>query len=247
MSKIAVLADIHGNLPALQAVVADMDRRGITIVLNLGDHASGPLWPQETLAFLMQQSWIQIAGNCDRQLVHQPPDAHGASDRYAFERISASQKAWLQALPAHARFEQELWLCHGTPTHDDQALLETVTQGVVRLARPTEIMQRLAGVTASVVLCGHTHTPRLIQTMGTQLIVNPGSVGLPAYEDSEPEPHVIETGSPHARYAILEQQHLTWQVEFVAVAYDYLRAANQARQNNRLDWEVGLRTGYMQE
>ncbi len=245
MRKIAVLADIHGNLPALQAVVADMHRRGITTVLNLGDHASGPLWPHETLTFLMQQPWIQIAGNCDRQLVHQPPDAHGASERYAFARISAAQKAWLQALPAQAHFEQDILLCHGTPTQDDLALLETVTHGTVRLARRAEIMQRLAGIQASVVLCGHTHTPRLIQVDQTRLVINPGSVGLPAYEDAEPEPHVIETGSPHARYAILEQHDQVWQVELIAVAYDHLRAANQARQNNRLDWEVGLRTGYM--
>ncbi|MCX6050691.1 MAG: metallophosphoesterase family protein, partial [Chloroflexi bacterium] len=228
-----------------QAVVADLNQRAITTVLNLGDHASGPLWPQETLAFLMQQPWLQIAGNCDRKLVHQNPADHGASEHYAFERINPAQKAWLQALPAYAQFEQDLLLCHGRPTTDELALLETMTQGIVRLARPAEIRQRLVGVTERVVLCGHTHTPRLVQVDQTQLIVNPGSVGLPAYEDSEPEPHVIETGSPHARYAILEQQDRTWQVELVAIAYDYQSAANQARQNKRLDWEVGLRTGYM--
>lgn len=243
---LAVLADIHGNLPALQAVVADLKQRQIDTVLNLGDHASGPLWPQETVAFLMQQPWIQIAGNHDRQLVQQDPATHGASDRYAFERLGAPEKRWLQALPAQIRLEPELLLCHGTPSHDNVYLLETVAHGTVRLAQPAEITQRLAGVRARILLCGHTHTPRVIQIDDTMLIVNPGSVGLPAYADAEPEPHVMETGAPHARYAILAQHGLDWRIELVTVAYDYQQAANQAQRNGRLDWASGLRTGYLQ-
>ncbi|MFN8485985.1 MAG: metallophosphoesterase family protein [Caldilineaceae bacterium] len=243
---IAVLADIHGNLPALEAVVADLQQRKLETVFNLGDHASGPLWPQETLTFLMQQPWVQIAGNHDRQLVQQPPARHGASDRYAFERLNDAQKIWLAALPATVQWLADILLCHGTPTHDNRYLLETVAQGRVRPARWDEITQRLADVTTSLIVCGHTHIPRIIQMNDMQLIVNPGSVGLPAYSDTTPEPHVMETGSPHARYALLEQRAQGWQVELIAVPYDYHSAAAQARRNGRLDWEVGLRTGYMQ-
>jgi len=243
---IAVLADIHGNLPALEAVIADLQQRKIDTVFNLGDHASGPLWPQETLTFLMQQSWIQIAGNHDRQLVQQPPATHGASDRYAFERLNEVQKNWLAALPASVHLPADILLCHGTPADDDRYLLETVAQGRVRPARWDEINQRLAGVTASLILCGHTHMPRIIQVNDMQLIVNPGSVGLPAYSDTAPEPHVMETGSPHARYALLEKRAQGWHVELIAVPYDHQSAATQAHHNGRLDWEIALRTGYMQ-
>jgi hypothetical protein len=79
------------------------------------------------------------------------------------------------------------------------------------------------------------------------LIVNPGSVGLPAYEDDLPEYHVVETGSHHARYSILEYTDGCWQVEMIAVPYEYHKAAEQARKNGRLDWDIGLRTGYMQK
>jgi hypothetical protein len=72
-------------------------------------------------------------------------------------------------------------------------------------------------------------------------------VGLPAYEDDFPEPHVAETGSPHARYAIVTKQGEHWKAEFVAVSYDYSLAAEQARKNYRPDWEMGLLTGYMQK
>lgn len=243
---IAVLADIHGNLLALEAVVADLQRRKIDTVFNLGDHASGPLWPQETVAFLMQQPWVQIAGNHDRQLVQQAPETHGASDRYAFERLNTAQKAWLQALPATVQWSADLLLCHGTPTADNHYLLETVERRAVRPARRDEIRQRLASVQASVILCGHTHRPRIVQIEEKQLIVNPGSVGLPAYGDAEPEPHVMENGSPHARYALLEQRDQGWQIELIAVPYDHHSAADQAQRNGRFDWEAGLRTGYMQ-
>src|SRR6476646_4780731 len=113
-TAIAVVADVHGNLPALEAVVEDIGRRGIDAVINLGDHASGPLWPQETLALLMQQSWVQIGGNCDRQVVRQAPTDHGDSDRFAFERLSAAQREWLAARPATARVLDQILAFHGT-------------------------------------------------------------------------------------------------------------------------------------
>ncbi|MBI2333999.1 MAG: metallophosphoesterase, partial [Chloroflexi bacterium] len=77
------------------------------------------------------------------------------------------------------------------------------------------------------------------------LIINPGSVGLPAYEDETPEHHVMETGSHHARYAILEYKNDDWQVELITVAYDHQQAAKQARKNGRPDWEYALQTGFM--
>jgi putative phosphoesterase len=247
LTTIAILADIHGNLPALHAVVDDLRHRGVETVVNLGDHASGPLWPRETLDFLMGQPWVQIAGNHDRLLVHQHPDEHNASDRYAFARISSAQKEWLRALPATIRLDGDILLCHGTPTDDSTYLLETVAHGGVRLARPSEIVGRLAGITAPLVLCGHTHIPRVVQVSDSLLVVNPGSVGAPGYKDVEPEPHVVEIGSPHARYALLERQTNEWHVELVAVAYDHLGAARQAGRNGRPEWESALRTGYLQE
>jgi putative phosphoesterase len=244
-SSIAVLADIHGNLPALEAVVADLRRRAVDTVVNLGDHASGPLWPRETVAFLMAQPWLHIAGNHDRQLVEQDPAAHGASDRHAFERLSPEQRAWLRGLPPHARPRSDMLLCHGTPTDDSRYLLETVAQGHVRRAERAEIAARLGAERAPIILCGHSHLARLVQLTESRLIVNPGSVGLPAYEDAEPEPHVIEAGSPHARYALLEQQPAGWHISLINIAYDHQRAARQALANGRPDWAGALQTGYM--
>lgn len=245
MERIAVLADIHGNLPALGVVVADIVRRGITTVVNLGDHASGPLWPAATLAFLMQQPWTHIAGNHDRHLVQQEPATHGASDRYAFAQLNEAHLAWLCALPTTRHLPPDILLCHGTPSNDDQYLLETVDQGVVRLATQQEIAQRLAGIQAAVILCAHTHIPRVVHLDG-QLIVNPGSVGLPAYMDETPEPHIVATGSPLARYAIVEAHADGWCVELIALPYDHQQAAQQAQANGRPDWALALATGFLE-
>ena len=77
------------------------------------------------------------------------------------------------------------------------------------------------------------------------LVINPGSVGLPAYDDSHPHPHVIENGAPHARYAVLEKTAQGWQVDLRAVPYDYLAQATAAARNGREDWAHALATGFV--
>src|SRR5689334_15627135 len=99
--RIAVLADIHGNLPALEAVIRDLDTTSPDLVVNLGDHLSGPLWAAATADLLISQSsWVQIRGNHDRQLLELEPEAMGASDAAASHQLSPSHKAWLAALPS---------------------------------------------------------------------------------------------------------------------------------------------------
>lgn len=94
-------------------------------------------------------------------------------------------------------------------------------------------------------LCGHTHIPRLVRSRTGQLLVNPGSVGLQAYEEENPVSHVVENHSPSARYAIVEKHGGTWQAQLLAVPYAYARVAELARQHGRPDWEVALLYGRM--
>jgi putative phosphoesterase len=245
LKRIAVLSDIHGNIEALNTVVADIKKRDVDFIINLGDHLSGPLWPKETAHFLMQQDWIQISGNHDRQLINQNPKNHSPSDQYAYRNIDDNVLDWLRTLPSGTVSENDVLLFHGSPSSDTTYLLETVENGRARSATQTEIKKRLGKTNSSVLLCGHTHIPRVVQMPENILIVNPGSVGLPAYDDVFPEPHVMEAGSHHARYAILENQNEIWNAEIVEVAYNYQKAAEQARKNNRPDWEIGLQTGFM--
>lgn len=251
MSRWAIVSDVHGNLPALEAVIVDIGRRSldrspIERVINLGDQVSGPLWPAETAALLMRQEWLHIAGNHDRQVARTAPAGHGASDRYAYGRLSPDHLAWLAGLSPRSSPTPDVLAFHGAPGSDLVYLLETVEKGNVRLATVAEITARLQGETAPLMLCGHTHQPRAVELPGVGLIVNPGSVGLPAYADDAPEPHIMEVGSPHARYAIVETDGVSgWRAEFHLVAYDHAAAARQAARNDRPDWAAALATGRM--
>jgi putative phosphoesterase len=242
--RLAIISDIHGNLPALEAVVADITARGTDHVINLGDHLSGPLLPKQTAQYLMAQSWTQLAGNHDRQVLTMKPEAMGRSDRYAHDTLGESERDWLRTLKPCQRFDDRVLLCHGTPRDDLEYFLETVEPTGLRLATQQEVAERLGRVDAELILCGHTHTPRVVRALTGQLIVNPGSIGVPAYTDAEPFPHSVESGAPEARYAIAERGKNGWQIELHSVPYDHDAMASLAQQHGRADWAHWLATGY---
>ncbi len=256
--RLAVIADVHGNVPALEAVLADIARRRADLTINLGDVVSGPLWPRETFEVLSRLNIPTVRGNHDRALC-EPVAGLGPSDRFAVEQLQVAAKpgSWerlavgemapdacraLAALPPTLEPVAGILACHGTPTSDTTYLLEDVADGAMRLAASEMIAQRLGAVTASLILCGHTHVQRTVHA-GRHLIVNPGSVGCPGYIDATPPAHVSETGSPHARYAIVDHASGQWAVEMIAIAYDWDRAAERAAANGRPEWAMALATG----
>lgn len=241
--KIAVLSDIHGNVAALDAVLGDIASRQVDHIVNLGDICSGGLFPRETADRLIPLGLPTIRGNHERQLFDRPRERMGSSDRHAAECLRPEQLAWLAALPATMRFSDDVLLVHGTPDSDLTYFLETVTEGGLRTATHAEVEQRAGSVDAAVILCGHTHMQRVMKRDDGRLIVNPGSVGLPAYADDRPHPHVVESGSPHARYAILSDDGGDWTVELHSIVYDWEQAARDAEANGRADWSRALRTG----
>jgi putative phosphoesterase len=235
VTRFAAIADVHGNRWALEAVLEDIARRGIGQVVNAGDHLFGPLDPEGTADLLMRLDLPSVAGNQDRELKDGSPAGHA--------ELTAGHREWLRSQPMRLELPGGILLFHGTPERDNVYLLEAVhSGGTVSLATVGEIETRLGNVPQSLLLCGHTHIPRVVEA-GGKLIVNPGSVGLQAYADDLPEPHVMETGSPGARYAILERCDAGWRVEHLAIGYDYESAARAAGRNRRADWAWRLRTG----
>ena len=126
--RIAIIADIHGNLPALEAVLADIQRRRIDRTINLGDSVSGPLWPREVCDLLMASSSLVIRGNHDRWVSGPDPASMGPSDRDAHSNLGADHRQWLGALPNLADAGNGIFACHGTPTDDNQYLIEEVSE-----------------------------------------------------------------------------------------------------------------------
>jgi len=238
-----VIADVHGNRWALEAVLEDIEHRDVEQVLDLGDTVFGPLAPAETAELLMRLDAPTVRGNQDRAIWQPPPEvASSPTHRFVREALSTEQVDRLQGLPMTLRIG-DLLLCHGTPGQDDAPLLEEIGPRRVALAGPDTIRTRLGSLEAAVILCGHTHVPRAVALPDGPLVVNPGSVGLPAYTHDVPFPHAMEAGTPHARYALLERRQEGWAVEHVAVPYDWRTAAETARRNGRSDWARWLSTG----
>lgn len=249
--RLAVVSDIHGNLPALEAVLADVAASGADATVNLGDIVSGPLWPAQTAERLMALALPTIRGNHERQLLTLPRERMGASDAFAEAALAPAQRDWLAALPATRVLSPEVFCCHGTPASDLAYFLETVTpegwrgpaEPGLRAATAAEAAERAGAVRHGLILCGHTHVPRALRLDDGRLIVNPGSVGLQAYDDDHPRAHVIENGTPHTRYALLTRRAAGWQVELRALPYDHEAAARRAEANGRGDWADALRSG----
>lgn len=239
--RIAVLADIHANVWALEAVLADVRKQGCGAIWNLGDIFHGALKPRATYELLRDTGVaLTIRGNQDRELYE--PGADPKLD-WMIRDLGPEAIAWLRSLPATAVFGDEVLLCHGSPTDDLCYLLEDVSSGHPAVREENEIVELLGGVSQPVIVCGHTHIPRLVRLANGQMIVNPGSVGLPAYSDDLPVPHAMETYSPDASYAVLEKTPAGWDVTFRKVAYDTREAARTAAELGRSDWAYQITTG----
>ncbi len=243
--RFAVIADIHGNATALEAVLADMDALGLADAVNLGDFFSGPLEAAKTARLLQARDFISVRGNHDRYLIEQDPAQMGPSDAFAFAQLSADDLAWIASLPMTCAPFDGVFACHATPSDDGTYWLERVTsEGAIRTATLAEIEQVAEGIEAGLILCAHTHIPRILRLPDGRVILNPGSVGCPAYDDDHPVYHVMQTGTPHASYAIVEGGKGQWDITFRSVPYDAARASALAAQNGRPDWARALATGW---
>ena len=108
--RIAVVADIHGNHGALEAVVADLREVSPDLVLNLGDCLSGPLEPAKTADLLIDLGWTTIRGNHDREVADRPVGKMGSSDSFTACQISERHRAWLASLPPTLTVSPDLFL-----------------------------------------------------------------------------------------------------------------------------------------
>ena len=243
--KLAIISDIHGNISALNAVLSDIDRLGIDRVVNLGDSLSGPFDAASTADRLIELDFLTVRGNHDRMLFERPRSEMGLWESWIVDELAPEHLAWVQSLPAVARLG-DIFLCHATPDSDEENWLDHRGPDNRLIARDLpEVELRAAGLVYPVMLCGHTHTPRVVRLPDGRLIVNPGSVGCPAYLDTRgTTPFVHQTGSPDARYAILERNDDTWNVSLCAVSYDASAMAQLALERGAESWAQAVKTGW---
>jgi diadenosine tetraphosphatase ApaH/serine/threonine PP2A family protein phosphatase len=149
-------------------------------------------------------------------------------------------------MPPTMVYRDDVFLCHGTARSDTTYWLDRVTDGAIIEASPIEDVEAEAtGIAGSLILCGHTHIPRVVRLRDGRLVVNAGSVGCPGYDGHAPVFHKVQAGTPDACYAILERTGLGWSVTFRYVPYDHMAMAEMARRNGLPVWASALATGWV--
>jgi len=244
--RFAAIADVHGNYLALEAVLADIRAQEISEIVNLGDMASGPLDARRTMDALMALDAVHVLGNHDRWLIDQPPAKMGSWERPAYAQLDTRHLDWLRTVPSTQVFRDQVFLCHASPADDNVYWLETVTpDGSVKMSPLEAIEKEAEGISQSLILCAHTHIARVVRLGDGRLVVNPGSVGGPGFSYNVPFPHLIEAGTPDARYAVLELASGSWRVTFRHVPYDNNAMADLARRNGDPEFASALATGWI--
>ncbi|HEX6303347.1 MAG TPA: metallophosphoesterase family protein [Anaerolineales bacterium] len=239
MSEIAIFGDIHGNLPALQAVLADMEQRNLENRYCLGDLVGYGTFPNEVIDLMRESKVPTIMGNYD-QGIGNSSDECGCAYRDATAKAlgkrsiawtnaytSAENKAFLRQLidriPLHSG-DLRVLLVHGSPRRINEYLYED---------RPDRSLERiLDAADADVLVCGHTHIPYHRVLPSGRHVVNAGSVGKP------------KDGDPRAGYVVLEAKGHALEVRFIRVTYAVERAAGAIEASEMPDeYAEMLRTG----
>jgi len=174
---VAALYDVHGNLPALEAVLTEVESVDVDAVVVGGDIAIGPM-PRETLEHLLAlgERALFVRGNGDREIADPPGggDLWAERTRWSAEQLERGQRAWLAALPDTQAVDVDglgpVLFCHGSPRSDEEIL--------TAISPEPRVTAAVAGVGEAVVVCGHTHVQFDRRVAGKRL-VNAGSVGMP--------------------------------------------------------------------
>jgi putative phosphoesterase len=179
--RVAALYDVHGNLPALDAVLDEAENEEVDLVLFGGDIAWGPL-PRPTVERVMElgSKARAIRGNADREVAAGSGTDEGLDaatarqNQWCSEQLSRPQREWLRGLPPTMVVDVNeigaVLFCHGSPRSDE----ETITTATPE----SELRGMLDGVGEGTVVCGHTHA-QFVRRLGTKAVINAGSVGLP--------------------------------------------------------------------
>ncbi len=218
--RIAIISDIHGNLPALEATLADLNSQGADQVVCLGDVASSGPQPHQVAVRLKAEGIPSVMGNTDAWLLEPQPytgedpflQKINTIDEWCASQLTAADREYLSTFKPTLEVaidERRRLLCyHGSPLSN---------QDIIVAATPVEELERLlAGSLADVMAGGHTHA-QMLRRLRESIVINPGSVGLPYESKASGEG---ERNVPWAEYALVSADCDSLSVAFRRVPLD---------------------------
>ncbi|HET91845.1 MAG TPA: metallophosphoesterase [Chloroflexi bacterium] len=221
MKKVALIGDVHANLPALEAVLAHAHAQEVDAIWNVGDFVGYGAFPDQVVKRLRDEQALSILGNYDLKVLEfkdkgkkwrktKRPEKYLAF-RWAHEQLSKKSRKYLRFLSQEVRMKvkgRRILLTHGSPaSHKEHLTPETSDERLHELAKLAQ---------ADVVICGHSHQP-FVRQVNDVWFINTGSVGRP------------DDGDPRACYAILQIGSKNLQVDHYRLEYDLERAAAAIR------------------
>lgn len=218
--RTALVADVHGNAVALDALLADLARRPVDQVVALGDMLQGGPAPAEVLARVREAGWPVVLGNADAFLLdadagmETPNEEQLEMRAWSVERLGDDGLDAIRAFAPTVRADlgggRTLLAFHGSPTSYDDFLFPATPERVFR--------ELVAGADADVLAGGHVHL-QFLRRLGGSVFVNPGSVGL-SYDHEQDEDDGFRA-DPWAAYAVVEADESgRFEVSFRRVPYD---------------------------
>jgi predicted phosphodiesterase len=235
--RLAVLADIHGNLPALETALDDARQHKVDGIIVAGDLTGGPQ-DAEVIRKLRSLDSLMVRGNREEYLLNfdKREGKHWAFLRCLYRRLDSDTLDFIASLPDQrvltVNGAEPIRVVHGSPQSSRESLFPDRDPGKLRVFRqagimmpecnPTRVDLVLDGIGENVLVCGHTHIP-WVQRHEVKLALNPGSVGLPI------------NGDPRTQYAILTWQSDYWQTEHRAIPYDIDRTRAAFHENGLLE------------
>lgn len=229
--KIAIISDIHGNIDALESVLADINSENCSKIFCLGDIAMAGPEPQTTISkikdLMKSRDFYIIQGNTDKMLSVFSFDTYNeilkvnavmASAYLADSQLlTDEEKTFLKELPVQKEIELfgiKILLVHGSPRKNNENIYPNL--------KIEEVEEMISGTKANLIFCGHTHMPCGYQTNTEQTIVNVGSIGRPFSE------------SPQSCYAIMNinENNSTYTIKHKFVEYDVMKASKKIEKRN---------------
>ncbi|MFV5703293.1 metallophosphoesterase family protein [Flavobacterium sp. XS2P12] len=230
--RIAIISDIHANLPALEETLKSIEQQNIDAVYCLGDLVGYNLWPNAVINEIRKRHIPTLAGNHDVKAVDIHNKGSKDSESYAYQIVGKEQIEYLSALPAHIKLEYQVLnklfivlMVHGSPYSNKEYLLEDKNEN--------DFTDIFLDCGADIIICGHSHKPyhRILENpnkLGSYFhAVNVGSVGKP------------KDGNPKCCFAVITinknsdfSKKEGVQVEFIRVRYDIEKAAKAIEESD---------------